>query len=215
MTATFETLMQLDGALVADGHPPLSPWWCDQLSRWYAHPTARTLIARVGRGGIKSHTAVKVALNEVLHGDWNVPPGEVHFWATASATKDEAAQRLRLIEAFLRSLRVDYDRAGDEVVLRDAPLGLRVFACQVGAVSGFRCIGFTADEAAKWRSAEKFANPAPEVIASMSAMCVTNPGARKLIVSSPLAMVDYHFKRFALGDTAEQLTCQAPSWVAK
>jgi hypothetical protein len=186
----------------------------EHLERLYSHPSARTLVARVGRGGTKSHVSTKVSLNEVLFGDWKIPPGEVHFWACASINKDEAAQRLQLIERFLLDLGEEYDRDGDAIVLPSRRLGWRVFACQIGAVSGFRCIGFTADELTKWRSADRLANPAGEVCASLNAMTVTHPRARRLLVSSPLGMVDYHYKRFALGDTEQQLTCSAPTWVA-
>lgn len=214
MTATFETLLALDARLVAAGHHPLTPWWREQLERFYAHPTARALIARVGRGGAKSHTATKVALNETLFGDWAIPPGEVHFWPFVSVDKPEAAQRLRLIERFLRDLGVPHDCAGDEILLRDMPRAFRVFACQVASVSGPRAYGYNCDELAKWRAADKYSNPAPEVVGSANAMTITHPGARKLLVSSAVSLVDYHAKRFAQGDTAEQLTCTAPTWVA-
>ncbi|MEI9951627.1 MAG: hypothetical protein WDO74_22270 [Pseudomonadota bacterium] len=214
MTATFETLMGLDAELQAAGHHGLTSWWKEQLARWYAHPTARTLVARVGRGGTKSHISVKVALNEVIHGDWFVPPGEQHFWAYVSTTKDEAAQRLNLIERFLIDLGLKYERNGDQITVQDEPRGWRVFAATVASVSGFRCFGATGDELCKWKSADKMANPAGEVMASINAMTVTHPGARRLLVSSPLGMTDHHYKRFALGDTADQLTCEAPTWIA-
>ncbi len=214
MAATFETLIGLDVDLVAAGHHRLTPWWSAQLERWYAHPTARTLVARVGRGGTKSHVSVKVALNEVIHGDWIVPPGEVHYWAYVSTTKDEAGQRLNLIERFLVDLGLKSERNGDQITLQDEPRGWRVFAATVASVSGFRCFGATGDELCKWKSADKMANPAGEVMASVAAMTVTHPGARRLLVSSPLGLTDYHFKRHELGDTADQLVCEAPTWVA-
>jgi hypothetical protein len=213
MSATFETLLRIDAALVTAGHPPLTDWWKTQLERFY-DSRADSLIPRVGRGGVKSNTLCKVSLNETLCGDWQVPPGEVHLWAHVSATKEEAAQRLNFIERCLIDLRVAYERAGDQIVLKDQSRGWRVFACQIGAVSGFRCFGFSADELAKWRSADKFSNPASEVCASMSAMLVTHPGARRLLVSSPVSFTDYHAKRFELGDTDSQLVCQAPTWIA-
>ena len=88
MPATFSTLLGLDAALVRKGHHALTPWWKAQLARYYQHSTARTLVARVGRGGAKSHTSVKTSINEVLYGDWKVPPGEVHFWAYVSISKE-------------------------------------------------------------------------------------------------------------------------------
>lgn len=212
--ASFSTLRALDARLVAKGHHPLTPWWAAQLERFYAHPTARTLIARVGRGGAKSHTSVKVSLNETLFGEWKVPPGEVHFWGYCSTNKDEAGQRLRLIEKCLRDLGEPFKRDGDEIVLRSQPVGWRVFAAQIDAVSGFRCGGYSADELAKWLSADRYSNPAEEVIASLGAMTVTHEDPRELLISSPVGHDDYHSRRFDLGDTEHQLVCQASSWVA-
>lgn len=214
MTATFETLLGIDRDLVAAGHHALSPWWREQLQRFYAHPTARTLVARVGRGGAKSRTAVIVSLNEVLYGDWSVPPGEMHFWAFVSASRDEAAQRLTLIRRCLLDLEIPHDPVGEEIRLKEMPRGWRVFACQIGAVSGFRAFGRTGDELAKWRAADRFANPAEEVVTSLDAMCVTHPGSRSLLFSSPMGHTDYHAKRFKDGDTAHQLVCHAPTWIA-
>jgi hypothetical protein len=212
--ATFETLLALDARLVAAGHHPLTPWWKAQLERFYAHPTAKTLVARVGRGGTKSHAATKVALNETLFGDWAVPLGEVHYWPFVSIDKPEAAQRLRLIERFLIDLGVPHDCAGDEITLRDLPRAFRVFACQVGSVSGPRAYGFNGDELAKWKSADKYSNPAGEVIASANAMTITHPDARRLLISSAVSLIDYHAKRFEMGDTDDQLVCSAPTWIA-
>lgn len=215
MTATFQTLSSLDAQLATKGHFPLTEWWAPTLDRFYAHPTARTLIARVGRGGAKSHTSTKVSLNETLFGDWRVPPGERHLWAFVSLSKDEAAQRLTLIQRFLLDLGVGFDAKGDEIHLRDLPRGWRVMAAQVGAVSGFRCFGRSLDELAKWRNSEGV-NPAAEVAASTSAMMVTHAGAgaRSLLISSPLGTIDHHAERFELGDNSEQVIAQAPTWEA-
>lgn len=212
--ATFGTLMGLSERLRLKGHHDLTPWWRDTLEHYYAHPTARTLVARVGRGGAKSHTSVRISLNEVLFGDWQIPPGEVHFWAYASTSISEARQRLRLIERCLADLSIGYDRVGEEIVLRDLPRGWRVFAATIGAVSGFRCFGRSADELAKWTAADGAANPAAEVVASMTAMAISHPGARALLISSPLGTDDYHASRFAIGDTEHQLTVHAPTWTA-
>lgn len=214
MSATFETLMGLDRQLEQAGHHPLTPWWREQYRRFYSHPTAKTFVGRAGRGSAKSHSSTKVGLNETVFGDWKIGPGERHVWAFVSRTKDEASQRLALIESFLRALRVGFDTAGDQIALRDMPRGFRVFACQVAAVSGFRCYGYSADELAKWTNADHSANPAEEVCASLDAMSITHEGARRLLISSPLGMVDYHHERFELGNTADQVVARAATWEA-
>ena len=210
----FDGLMRLDAQLSAAGIPPLTEFWRGTLARWYGHQTAKTLVARVGRAGVKSHTATKVALAETLFGDWQVPIGERHYFAIVSVSKSEAAQRLRLLEAMLRALGVGFDRSGDEISLVTLPLGFKVFACNVGAVSGFRCIGYICDELAKWTSDDAAADPAIEVIASLQAMCATHAAARKLLVSSPLSTVNEHCRRFEMGDTDDQLVVFAPTWEA-
>ena len=212
--ATFEQLLAMDAQLVAGGMLPFTDWWKSVLPRWYRHPTARTLVARVGRGGVKSQTATKVAVAEVLFGQWRVPPGEVHFFGFISLSKDEAAQRLHLIRSMLQILGVPFDAAGDTITLKDQPLGWRVFASQVGSVSGFRCIGYIADECAKWENADHSANPAHEITASMDAQCITHAAARRMLVSSPWAMDDLHFELMQKGDTDDQVTCYAPTWIA-
>lgn len=211
MPASFETLKVLDEALEASGHHPLTPFWERTLKRWYASK-ATTLVGRVGRGGAKSHTSTKIACNEVLFGDWSIPPGEVHYWAFVSARKEEAEQRTLLIESFLRALGIKFDVKGSTIRLRGIPRGFKVFVCNVGSVSGFRCIGYAADELAKWNS--EGVNPAAEVCASLSAMTVTHPGARALLISSPLGLTDYHATRFDRGDTDDQMVAHAASWVA-
>lgn len=214
MTATLDSLLGIDDALTRAGHHPLTDWWKEQLGRLYRHPSALTFVGRVGRGGAKSHTSAKVGLNETIFGDWVVPPGERHFWAYVSKTKDEAAQRLLLLQSMLRALGVKFETQGDQINLLDEPRGFRVFACQIGAVSGFRCYGYSADELAKWENRDTGANPAEEVCSSLNAMCVTHRGVRRLLISSPWGMSDYHFKRFEAGDDADQVTAWAPTWIA-
>jgi hypothetical protein len=219
VTATFQTLCQLDAKWTAAGIPGLTRWWKPTLKRFYEHTTARALVAQVGRGGAKSHTSAKVGVNETLFGDWKVPAGERHYWAYVAKNKDEAAQRLTLIESLLRALSIPFHVSGDEIELTDVfengggLRGFRVFACQVGAVSGFRCYGFSADELAKWQNPDG-AQPAGEVCASLGAMTITHPGARRLLISSPFGTDGYHYERMREADTSSQLAVQAASWVA-
>lgn len=215
MAASYETLMRLSGALAKGGLHPVSPWWQETLKRFYDHRTARFLIARVGRGGGKSFTCVLVAINEIVFGTWNVPLGEVHYWAFVSISKEEAAGRILLICKCLEILGIPFERTGDEITLKDQPLGFKVFAAQIGSVSGYRCVGWCADEGAKLKTDQRYTNPLSEVVASLSAMCVTHArDAKRLLVSSPMTLADYHARRFELGDTEEQLTCAAPTWIA-
>ena len=212
--ASFATLCQLDAKLEKAGHYGLTPFWRETAGKLYLHPTARTLVARVGRGGAKSFTSAKFGVNEVLAGEWDVPLGERHYFAFVSRLKDEVSHRRLILESFLRAVGVPFDTAGDEIALRELPLGFRFFACSVASASGFRCIGYVADEVAKWESTDGYKNPAAEVIASLSAMCITHPQARQFLVSSPWSTDDHHAERFDRGDTRAQVTAWAPSWIA-
>jgi hypothetical protein len=214
MTASFRTLLEIDQRLARAGVLPLTPWWKNQLERFYAHPTARTLVARVGRSSAKSHTTAKVALNETLCGDWKIPPGEIHRFVFVSVDKTEAAQRLHLLQEFLRALGVPFNAAGDEIVLQDMPRAFKVCAAQVSAVSGYRAFGAALDEVAKWTDGDKYSDPADEIATSVGAMTVSHPGARVLIVSSPFSVDDFHARAFDRGDTDAQIACQAPTWIA-
>jgi hypothetical protein len=142
---TFRKLLEMDTLLAAAGISPFTPWWTRELRRFYGHASARTLIGRVSRGGAKSHTATKCLVAEAVYGDWQIPAGERHYAAFVSVGKPEAAQRLDLVEACLTALGEPFERSGDEIRLSNRPIGFRTFACTVGSVSGWRCIGFVDD----------------------------------------------------------------------
>jgi hypothetical protein len=212
--STLDALSAFDTRLARYGLHGLTPFWAETIARFYGHPTAKRLVARVGRGGAKSFTAVRVACFETLTRDWAVPEGEVHFFAIVSALKEEAAQRRRMIRATLDALGIEYESAGDEIVIPDRRVGFRVFASTGEAVRGFRCIGYVADELAFWPWDTNAADPAGEVLASLDAMCITHPEARSLLISSPWSVDDAHAVAFDLGDTEHQVTAYAETWTA-
>jgi hypothetical protein len=203
----------IEDGLVAKGYHPSTGWWREQRGRFYASPTIRRGIFQVGRGGAKSMEARRFAETEMLS-QWNIGAGERHYFAWVSENVEEAAQRPRQIEEELKALGVPCTRTGNTVDIDGMRVGFKAFPCRVGAVSGFRCIGFVCDEEAKWRSDDTNANPASEVVASLRAMCVTHPEAREWHLSSPFSTVDYHYEQFAKGDTDQQIAANAPSWVA-
>jgi hypothetical protein len=216
MTANLASLLAIDGDLARAGELPLTRFWRGVAEQLYSHPTANQLVARVGRGGIKSTFGSKVALNEVLHGDFEVPGSECHHWIDTSENKAEAHQRLRQYETWLTILGIPFDRKEDRIELRGERRGFYVRAFQIGKVSGFRGLGYRCDELAKLDNSEDCADQASEVVASLNAVCVTHlkHRAKGLLLSSPFSTVDYHAERFALGDTDTQITAFAPTWVA-
>lgn len=210
--AIYQALLTVDAGLVAKGIPPISPYWRQELSKFYGHSSALTLVECVGRGGDKSRTSVKTAIAEVLAGNFAVPPGERHYFTHIAENKDEAAKTLGILERYLQALSIPHERRGDTIDLTNLPRGVKVLACRVGAVSGWRCIGWTADECSKWDN--DGANPSAEVISSMRAMSVTHPFARGRIISSPMGRTGYFYEQCELGDTAEQLYGHAATWEA-
>jgi len=210
----YELFCRIDDRLAEQPGAHRRPqWWDDHYRRFYEHPTAKRSILQVGRGGDKSTMGRRFAETEMLS-RWRIPSGERHYLAWASENTDEANQRPWQVEQDFRALGIPCTRSGNTVELDELPIGFRSFACRIGAVSGFRCIGFVCDEEAKWRNADGSSNPAAEVVASLRAMCVTHPDARELHLSSPLSTIDYHAEQFALGDTDFQIVGHAASWIA-
>lgn len=208
----LDTLFALERGLVAAGVHPLSAYWRRECECFYSHPTARVLVEMVGRGGDKSRTSVMMAIAEVLAGEFNIPPGEHHYFAHVSENRDEAAKTLAVLARYLEILRVPFERTGDTIELEQLPRGFKVLSCRIGAVSGFRCIGWTADECAKWNS--EGVDPSAEVIASIRAMTITHPEARGRMISSPMATMGTFYETWSLGDSEDQVTGQASSWKA-
>jgi hypothetical protein len=203
----------LDRALQAKGFPATSPWWLTTIERFYL-TGRRQLVVRAGRRAGKSSTLCRLAVTEALYGKHKIPPGDVGVVAFISTTRDEAAQRLRTIEAILGALGVKYRRSGDAIELDGRPVVFKCFTASVAGVSGFTAILVVADEVAKWRDADTGANPATEVLASVRPTMATQPEARIVLSSSPMATLDAHYDAFEQGDNVMQIVTHAPTWVA-
>ena len=213
--AILESLYQISDALERHGPPPvppLSPYWRAECERFYLHPSARLQIECVGRGGDKSRTSVMMALAEVLSGTFRIPPGERHYFTHISENVGEANKTLGVLQSYLEILKVPYTRGdGGSIDLVNMPRGFRVLPCRIGAVSGWRCIGWTADECAKWSS--DGVDPSSEVVTSIKAMTVTHPSARGRMISSPLGCLGYFYEMWERGSDETQVTGQAASWI--
>lgn len=212
MTATLESLLSFCQRLEAAGQHGLTPFWREQAARLYGG-TADTLVAQVGRGGVKSGFASRVAINEVLAGDFEVPDGEIHYWIDVSENKAEAQQRLRQYESYLGVLGVPFERRGDEIVIPELRRGFLVRAFDSGKVAGFRALGGRADELAK---AANEIEEGRAVVSSLVAMSVTHRRHRPklLLLSAPTGKSNYHYSRWSEGDRSYQITTHAPTWVA-
>jgi hypothetical protein len=212
MSPLFKAYLDIDSALAKHGVHRTSPVWLKEIERFYAHPTARLLVAMVGRGGVKSVTSCKMALAETLSGDWRVPPGEMHFYTHISENVSEAKKTQGILERYLRFLGVAFDKSENTLTMRELPLGFKILAARVGGVSGWRAFAWTADENAKWNDGG--VDPSGEVLSSIRAMTVTHPNARGRMFSSPLGTSGEFHDTWKLGDTDEQTVCQYPTWIA-
>lgn len=206
-------LDQVDAALVAAGFPALSPFWRETF-RAFLSGRKRSLVVRAGRRGGKSSSCARLAVVVALFGEHVIPPGDLGIVAFISASRDEAANRLRMIKAILDALRVKYTERGDTIELAHRPIAFQVFTASIAGVSGPTCICVFADEVAKWRDRDTGANPAKEVLASVRATMATQPMAFMVLLSSPWSTLDAHHDAFARGDTEDQSVAFAPTWIA-
>lgn len=217
MSHAVSFLARFDGmnrALVAAGFPPTSPWWREQIGRFFGGRRRRWVI-RAGRRAGKSSTLARLAVAWALWGAWSVPPGDIAVVPFVSVDRDEAAARLRTIAAILRVLGVTFDERGDELELAGArPVLFRVATCSSKGTVGFTSIACFGDEVARWEARDTAANPAAEVIASLGPTLATQPHGFMVLSSSPWSTDDWHAQQFDKGDTEHQLVSFAPTWVA-
>jgi hypothetical protein len=209
-------LRDLDTVLEARGFPPIALWWWRTLERFYLSGK-RQLVLRVGRRGGKSSTLCRVAVVEALFGTHAIPPGDVGVVPIVSTSRDEAAARLRTIEAILTALEVPHRKTGEAIELEredGAPVAFKVYAASIAGVSGFTAICAICDEVAKWQDRDTGSNPATEVLASLRPTMATQPNARLFLSSSPLSTLDAHYQAFERGDTDTQCVAYAPTWEA-
>jgi hypothetical protein len=213
MTDFLTRYDELDRALVRAGFPPTSPWWRDQIGR-LVESGARRLVARVGRRGGKSSTLCRVAVAKALSSDWTIPPGDRAVVACVSVDRSEAGNRLRTIGEILRALRIPHEVRGDEIDLTDRAVTFKVATCSIRGVVGFTSIMLICDEMALWRYGSDDANPAETVLEQLGPTTATIPSALEFYVSSPHGVDDHHALMFDAGESADQIVCHAPSWVA-
>lgn len=205
--------MEQDERLARAGFPPMTPWWKEQLERFY-RTGRRRFVGRVGRKGTKSATLCRVATNEILNGDHLLRPGDIGLFMFCSENMPEARGRVFTIKAILDALGVRHEPFERDTRIVGTALTFGVRAARVGAVSGPVVIGFVGDEVAKWRDEETGTNPATEVLRSVRPAMVTQANAHEFLISSPWSTLDAHAEAFDQGDTEAQLVCWAPTWVA-
>ncbi len=211
--SVYEGLLKNDEVLCRRHFPPISHWWKKTLKSFYENPRQR-LVVRVGRRGGKSSTLCRVIAAELMYGDHHITPGDIGVFACISVKKGEARERLHTIKSILAALKVDHAHRGDEIRIKNRPLAARVYAASFRTAVGMTCVGIVCDEVARWRDEDTGANPAKEVLASVRPSLATMINSHEFLSSSPWSTLDAHYEAYELGNTAEQLTAHAPTWVA-
>jgi len=202
-----------DRALVKAGWHATSPWWLRELDRFLGGSCKRWVV-RAGRRAGKSQTMCRLAVAVALDDEWrsSIGPGDRGVIPFVSVNRGEASQRLFTIAQILRALRVPFEERGDEIELKDRPVVFRVVTCSTDAVVGFTSIAIFADEVARWEAGHDAANPAAQVMASLTPTTATVPSAIECLVSSPWALDDYHAQEFERGNTDDQAVSHGASW---
>lgn len=209
----FARLMQVDRVLVSKGWHALSPWWVETFKRLIGRKVRRWVI-RAGRRSGKSSSLCRFAVCTALFGEHVVQAGDLGIVAIVSVDRSEAAGRLKTIGEILRALGVPFTPRGDTIELVGKPIAFRVFTASISGSVGFTSIAVLADEVAVWQSADSGANPAKEVLGSLAPTMATMPNAVMVLSSSPFSTLDSHHEAFQRGETDDQATAFAPSWVA-
>lgn len=206
------TLAQIDEALAKEKWPAISPWWQRVFDR-VEEIKPRNVVVRGGRrGGKSSNLCGKVAIREVLSEDHEVPPGDVGYFAIISADKEQAQDRLDTCHKALSALGIAHRKTANEITLTDRNVGIKCFAATLQAVVSFTCIGFLADEMARWRDKDTGDNPAKQIVTSLRATMATMPNARGWYVSAPWSTLDYHHEMVEQGDSKAQLVFHGATW---
>lgn len=215
-----------DGALVAGGFPPTSPWWREQIERFVTllgsclderrrRSLLRRWVIRAGRRSGKSTTLSRLLMAWALYGAWSVPPGDVAIVAIVSVDRGEAAARLRTIRDILTALGIEHEARADEVEITDPRVRrsvLRVYTCSVNSV-GMTTIAIFGDEVALWSNRETGQNPASRVIPQLAPSLATQPFGFMILSSSAWTTDSFHEQCFQEGDTTSQITSAATTWV--
>lgn len=212
----FARLVELNETLARSRvpFPEMTDWWLEVIGNFW-RSGKRWLILRVGRRGGKSTSVCRMAVVEVLYGNWNIPPGDIGFWPFISTTRKEANMRLVTVRAILDAIGVRYRPVEDGIVLEGRNVGFRTYVATIAGVSGLTSLGFSGHEVAKWKDSDSGSNPAHEVIHSLRPTMAGVPGAKGILESSPWSTLDAHAEAFDIGDTEDQMVAWAPTWIAR
>lgn len=213
-----EQFFNFDDELGTFGVKPCSAWWRKGIGDWldaYENNQVLELWGCVGRGAAKSTALYKLALFFMLFGDFEVPPGEVHYAIVLSRVKEEASKGVDIIDRWLTLLGIRHRLAGSVIELQDYPRGIRVVAASVAATSGFRAFFVGKDERSKWAAEGSVELDAEEVDTSAAAMTATHALAPIVAFGSAWGITGAFYDAITKGSDENRVSLgPTPTWVA-
>lgn len=203
----------LDEALVAKGFIETPKCWWDIIERFERSLKERIVIRKGRRVGASTLIAPRQVVSEALWGEHRHDLGtQEHTYAFLSISKEEAANRLKGIEAILKALDVPYRKAGSQITLTNRPAIFKVVVANYRRAVGETVAFCWCDEVTRWIDKDTSANPANEVIKSIAPALLTLPNAKMWVVSSALGNDDYHAQLYDLGETDGQCVAFGSTW---
>lgn len=211
--AFLDRLWRLEAALVDAGFPAMPQWWRDTITRFYLSGKRRLIVRKGRRVFASTCVAPRLAVAEMLFGGHQHLPGTPpNMYVFLSVKRGEAAKRLRGITAILDVVGEKYTQAGETVELDAHPAIFAVMTANFRTNVGDTVAFAWCDEVARWRDDAALANPAEQVIGSLSPALATLPDAPMFLVSSPLGFEDYHAAAFDRGETEGQCVAFGATW---
>ncbi len=212
----FETMCGFDKVLVPRKHRPLVPVLRQELSRWLVGSNARAWVPRKGRRiGFSTVVCPRLfaAWIIVVGALLNLPPGEVIILGLISVKRGESGNRIGNITAVFDAVGIKYDLRGDDIILKDFPIIVRVLTRNWRLVVGETIGVLWCDEVSRWESDDDSANSAKEVITTLIPSTATIAESLIVIGSSVWSEVDFHAETYDKGDTSFQVTSHIPTWL--
>ena len=238
-----QRFIAFDNLLVSKGVKPCTVWWRDGIGAWldrYEQHGVLEFWACVGRGAAKSAALCKLALFFTIEGDFEIPPGEMHYAVILSRRKDEAAKSVQIMARWLELLgihgrrRTLTEREGEGPAAKirvtgylidfiEMRRGIRVAAANVQATSGWRAFFVAKDERSKWRMSGIDEEDAEEIDTSAVAMTATHSRAPIISVGSAWGTEGAFYEMFKKQKVVAGQTVQpryahvlgpTPTWIA-
>jgi hypothetical protein len=208
----LRTLRYIDSVMVSSGGYPIADRWWTTLEEFYRSGLRRLVVRKGRRVGASTTVCPRLIVASLLCSEHEVAPGEVSVFGIVSVKRREAQDRLRNTRAVLDAMGLAWESYGEGIEVKGTNRIIRVLTASARTEVGQLVEFLWCDEVARWWSDAANANPASEVIGSITPATATVKQARIFLVSSPLADIDYHAKQFERGNTGDQRVAHFATW---